>query len=534
MQKKNSPPSGGSRLHKQKGDVRSEIGEKYRLMVDNAAEGIAVTQGGISKRVETDLLETKKLFSKTFHALQDLVVVIDKDLRIRMSNWRGHAYVSEKDRQGFPHCYKVLMKRNKPCSPCHAREVFATGQINQLEAVNPIDGKFRDIRVLPIFDDDGNVVAVIEHLRDISDRKQMEVALRESQQRFMSIFENAPIGFYRTTPDGRVLNANPALIQMLGYKCFEELAAVNLETDDYHPEYSRREFRERIERGGEIKGMETFWRRPDGTLVYMRENARAIRDDDGNIKYYEGTVEDVTDQRQAEEHVRSLSQQLIQAQESERQMISRELHDRVAQDLSTLKIGLDTLFDTQPAASSEIRQKAAEFSKILDRTILTVRDLTYDLRPPGLDDMGLVAALSMYCEEFAEKSRIMVDFQAYGLESLPLNFNTEINLYRLVQEGLNNIRKHADATRAIVRLVGSFPNLILRIEDDGRGFNVEERTRPADSGKRMGLRSMAERVNLLGGQMKIRSRLKKGTKIKIKLPCPENTDDSKNLYLYRR
>jgi len=214
-------------------------------------------------------------------------------------------------------------------------------------------------------------------------------------------------------------------------------------------------------------------------------------------------------------------------------MISRELHDRVAQDLSTLKITSETFFDSQPGVSSEIKQKVAEFSSLLDRTILAVRDLTYDLRPPGLGDMGLMAALLMYCEEFAENSLLKVDFQAHGLDQLTLAFDTEINIYRLVQEGLNNIRKHADASKAIVRLVGSFPNLILRIEDDGRGFDVEERARTADSEKRMGLRSMAERVNLLRGRMKIQSRLNKGTKIEIKLPYQENKDDETKDHLDR-
>ncbi len=364
--------------------------------------------------------------------------------------------------------------------------------------------------------------------QEIEERKQAEEALRESQQRFKSIFENAPIGFYRTTPDGRILDANPALIQMLGYASFKELAAVNLETHEYHPEYPRILFRERIARDGEIKGLESLWKRPDGTLLFIRENVIIIRDADGDTVCYEGTLEDVTEHRLANEQIRTLSQQLIQAHESERQMISRELHDRVAQDLSTLKIASETLFDNEPTVSPEIRQRVSELSKILDRTILTVRDLTYDLRPPGLDDMGLVPGLRMYFEEFAERNQLKVDFQAHGLDQLTLKLDSEINIYRLVQEGLNNIRKHADASRAIVRLVGSFPNLILRIEDDGKGFDVEERTRTADNEKRMGLRSMAERVNLLGGQMKIQSRLKKGTKLEIKLPYQGNKDDSKN------
>lgn len=247
-------------------------------------------------------------------------------------------------------------------------------------------------------------------------------------------------------------------------------------------------------------------------------------DEKGKVDAVIEHCRDITDHKTSEDRIHKLSQQLIEAHENERQMISRELHDRVAQDLSTLKIICETFFDDQVIQSLETRNKITEFSNLLDRTILTVRDLTYDLRPPGIGDMGLVAGLVMYCDEFAEKSQLEVDFQAHGIDRLTLGVDAEINIYRLVQEGLNNIRKHADASKATIRLVGSFPNLILRIEDNGKGFDVEERARTAENEKRMGLRSMAERVNLLKGQMNIRSHLNRGTKIEIKLPHQEIKD----------
>jgi signal transduction histidine kinase len=160
---------------------------------------------------------------------------------------------------------------------------------------------------------------------------------------------------------------------------------------------------------------------------------------------------------------------------------------------------------------------------MLDHAITSVRDLSYDLRPPGLDDMGLVPALAMYCDDFSEKSGVQVDFTAAGIDNFNLNSDIEIHIYRLVQEGLNNIRKHADARRAVVKLVGSFPHIILRIKDDGKGFDVAERARSPASQKRMGLRSMAERVNLLNGQMTVQSRPMQGTKIDIKFPFQEKT-----------
>ena len=111
-----------------------------------------------------------------------------------------------------------------------------------------------------------------------------------------------------------------------------------------------------------------------------------------------------------------------------------------------------------------------------------------------------------------------MDFNSAGMDELKLDFDTEINLYRLIQEGLNNIMKHADAKQIIVKLVASFPNIILRIEDDGKGFDIKNQLLAASNEKRMGLRSMEERVSLLGGRIRINSRPEEGTKILIEVP----------------
>ena len=148
----------------------------------------------------------------------------------------------------------------------------------------------------------------------------------------------------------------------------------------------------------------------------------------------------------AEDRIRNLSQQLLEAQEMERQMIARELHDRVAQDLSSLQIGINTLLPHTVEIDPAVRKRMTAYTDTLQRTINIVRDLTYDLRLPGLEGMGLVKALSMYCEDFAEKSGLKVQFQALGMHNVKINFDMEMNLYRLIQEGLNNIRKWCSGT----------------------------------------------------------------------------------------
>ncbi len=353
---------------------------------------------------------------------------------------------------------------------------------------------------------------------DMTQMRKTRELLSTREERLKSIYENTPIGCYRTTPDGRILDANPAMVRMLGYSSFEILASTNLEGTGYHPEYERRLFRERIERDGEIRGMESFWKRQDNTKIYFRENARAVRDSNGTLLWYEGTLEDITDRKEAEEHIRALTQRLMRSQESERQRISRYLHDVVAQDLSLLRMELDPIVDEFSAASGKIKEKVAELSVIVEKSIAAVRDLAYDQRPPIMDQLGLVRAVFQYCEEFSRKNEVEIDFHSAGMDDIRLDFDTEINLYRLIQEALVNIEKHASATRVTIRLVASFPNIILRITDNGKGFAVKSRLISALSEKRMGIQSMQERVNLLHGKWKIESCLKEGTKIFVEVP----------------
>ncbi|CAG0947110.1 partial Sporulation kinase E, partial [Anaerolineae bacterium] len=151
----------------------------------------------------------------------------------------------------------------------------------------------------------GQIVGTRGVVRDVTERKRAEKSLSESEERFRSLYENVPTGIYRTSADGRILLANPALVRMLGYETFEDLARRNLEEEDYEPKYPRSEFHQRMKSEGEVKGLESDWKRKDGTVIYVRESAKVITDGDGNKLYYEGTVEDITDSKRAEEALRA-------------------------------------------------------------------------------------------------------------------------------------------------------------------------------------------------------------------------------------
>lgn len=146
----------------------------------------------------------------------------------------------------------------------------------------------------------------------IQANKRAQESLRESEERFRTLYENSTLGLYRTTPAGMIILANPALIKMLGYASFEELAARDLRKDGFEPSSPRDEFLRLIEKEGEIRGLESAWKRRDGTDLYVRESARAIRDAEGRIMYFDGTVEDITSRKLAEREL-ALEQSLLQA-----------------------------------------------------------------------------------------------------------------------------------------------------------------------------------------------------------------------------
>ncbi len=144
---------------------------------------------------------------------------------------------------------------------------------------------------------------------DVRRYKKVKKALKESEERYRQLFENVPIGIYRTTPDGRIIDSNPALVNMLGFESFTDLATRNLEKDYVVVDLPRADFVQRLKRDGEIKGLEAVWKKKDGSLIHVRENAKLIRDEDGQV-FFEGTVEDITQRKLAEEARRIRTQQM--------------------------------------------------------------------------------------------------------------------------------------------------------------------------------------------------------------------------------
>lgn len=222
--------------------------------------------------------------------------------------------------------------------------------------------------------------------------------------------------------------------------------------------------------------------------------------------------------RQAEERLHELSRELIKAQETERQRIARELHDNVAQELSMLRMGIEALPNLLAGSCDEAAAQARDFSARLGGAIASLRDLSYDLLPPALDQLGLAETAFRLCESFSARHGIEVAFFADGMQGVRTSFETHINLYRILQEALANARRHSGAKLVTVKLISSYPDIILRVEDNGAGFDPDIRQGQALAEKRMGLWSMRERARLLGGRLTIRSKPGAGTRIVAEAP----------------
>ncbi len=209
--------------------------------------------------------------------------------------------------------------------------------------------------------------------------------------------------------------------------------------------------------------------------------------------------------------------QIINAQERERQRIARELHDETSQVLTSLLISLAVLEES--VETQEARERIAETRALAHSTLRAIRNLSIDLRPSALDDLGLLPALRWYVKEYQRKCSIEVEFQATGFkERLPAEMETA--LYRIVQESLTNTAKHANARRVTIMLKEDSNTIYARIADDGRGFDYEALLKTPNQELGLGLAGMHERAVLLDGALIIHSAPGQGTTIEVNIPLP--------------
>jgi PAS domain S-box-containing protein len=264
------------------------------------------------KEFEQKLSQAETKYRKLFEGAHDAIFIMDTEGgHIEANEEASHLLGYTREEFQALSFREVVVPSAIPDSEQKLEKILTGEDIPVYEK----EFRAKDGRVIPVEvsvsgvrDESGNVAYIQSIVRDITESRDQERKLMDSEEKYRNLFENAPLGIYRTTPDGHILMANPVLVHLLGYTTFEELATRNLEEEGFEAGYPRMTFKEFLEREGQISGLESAWTRKDGTTVFLRENAKVVRDERGTILYYEGTVEDITQRRKAEEELEKSEQ----------------------------------------------------------------------------------------------------------------------------------------------------------------------------------------------------------------------------------
>lgn len=331
--------------------------------------------------------------------------------------------------------------------------------------------------------------------------------------------ENVPCGYHSVGPDGMILQMNATALAWLGFtheeligkRRFAELVCQH-SVGDYARTF------EALRAGTDIAELEIEMVRKDGSTFDAFLRIGAVRDPLGQLLCTRATTIDITERKRAETETRlyarqlqAISRRVVEIQESERRLLSAELHDRLGQDLAIINLNLHILKDQLSApARSRAGSRLDDTIALVERAVEAVRDVAGSLRPLALDDYGLAATLRPYGEQFAKRTGICVVFAAdQPIPRLPPQ--AEMALFRVGQEALTNILKHAGATEVRMTLALDGDRVGLSIADNGRGFAPPALgSRPGDG---LGLLIMQERLSAVGGTLRIDSRPGHGTRV---------------------
>jgi|RhiMetdeSRZDD1v2_1073273.scaffolds.fasta_scaffold03469_18 PAS domain S-box-containing protein len=360
--------------------------------------------------------------------------------------------------------------------------------------------------VTPLRIEDGG--AVVSHT-DITERKRADITVRESEGRFRRLADALPVGVWMCGGDTACIYVNKTWCDMTGRSLQASLGSGWLE--DVHPD-DRHICKEACTRAFETQNavsVEYRVRRHDGEYRWVLDHGVPRYDEDGKFLGFIGGVTDLTDYRRAEQMLRDLSGRLIGAQEEERLRIARELHDNVGQRLALVAMEIDQLAAVV-RGSSAIEASFASLRATYQEVSSEVHYLSHRLHSAKLDALGLVPAVQGHCHEVSDHG-VRVRFSDDHVPNT-LSGATSLCLFRVVQEALANVVKHSGASEARVSLSTADSQVVLRVEDSGRGFEPDTRN------DGLGLVSMRERVRSVGGEMVVRSTPNHGTTIEARVP----------------
>jgi two-component system CheB/CheR fusion protein len=400
------------------------------------------------------------------------------------------------------------------------------------------------VRATPYRTMEDRIEGVVITLVDVTALKRSETALRTTEARFRAVANLVPDLLWQSAPDGADLWFNDRWHSYTGQSPAEAEGLGWL--DVVHPDdqqESRKEWAASMRGGGDVFRREHRVRRSDGVYRWFLSRAEPIRDDAGRVVWWFGAASDVHEQLLAIEEVErrvaertselaranaaledaavernALRRQLTAAEEDERRRLARELHDQLGQHLTALGLGLaDARRLITAGESSDARlTQLEELSRAIARD---ARYLALELRPPELDDVGLASAVETYVAEWSRRFGVKADMALSGFDG-PATIRGDVGtaIYRVVQEALTNVAKHARARQVSVTLERSGGEVRVTVEDDGRGFDVDSALARAHTERRLGLAGIQERATLANGSAQVESSIGGGTSVFVRVP----------------
>ena len=479
----------------------------------------------ISKRkdAENAARSAHLLLEKTFASLEEIIIVQDPNnkiiLQVNSACQRILGYSPIELIGSTPRC---LFNTEEEYENWGQRIKDALEKIGSFHAEIPIRTKdggqiLAEMSINDIRDDSNLSVGFVGSLHDITQRREAENALRASEARYKALFKNmnegiAVIGFQSMEEDEatiQFLEANPAFLQLLDLSR-KDISTTKIEDIFSGDKAIWAERYRKVALYGESLEFHEYYR-PLGKYF----NVMAFCPEPGKFGML---LLDITEQKRAEKDLRdyadrlqALSRRLLNIQEDERRHLGRELHDEIGQGLTGLKYTIEASIEKMPDSERSVMNMSLT---MVNDLILLVRELSLNLRPPMLDDFGLVPALIWLCDRCRQFSGLEIIFEQTGLEAR-LPSDTETGAYRIVQEALTNIIRHAETHQATVRIWKGSSRISLQILDRGKGFDVTGAIAAAQSA---GLSGILERARLLNGDIQIESNPGEGTNISGWLP----------------
>jgi len=466
-----------------------------------------------SRRAEEELKLRARLLDNAF----DSINLTDFDgnfLYVNETFCKSHGYSREEligtniRQLDIPEYAKLIKPRYQ--------EIREKGQATFESAHFRKDGSIMHVEVHGRVIESGNRKLALSVDRDITERKRMEEALKHSESRYRDLFESASDAIFIRDLKGNIIEANQAASVLSGYTA-GELARMNIsELLTLESLETVMESQQRQLAGQTIsQRYEVELTRKDGTRATMEAMERLITRNQQPVAIH-SVARDITEQKRVREYMRTYAERVTKTQEEERKRVARELHDDTAQALVSLGMDIGSLTVATGQLPREVRKRLKELRSRTSDILQGVRSLSQALRPPMLEELGLLAALQELTNDLVDQYGIDAQFQLQGtIRRFPPD--AELALFRIAQEALNNVVKHTRATKAAVRVNFSPTKVKLTITDNGQGFEFHEvMNNLAYSGK-LGLMGMQERARLLGSTLDVQSQLGKGTTVALEV-----------------